>query len=208
MAQETKKEKREAARKARLEAELSRKRAQQKKRFAMLAVVTAVVLLAGYLFYQQSATSNKAGEAAAKAAGCGPVKTYPELTRAPHIAPTDPPPKYNSTPPTSGQHFAQPAQWGSHDDSVDNRIIVHNLEHGGVIINYKDVSPSDVDKLNTLADSFDDGVVAQPNKDITSPVVLTSWRTLQACKKVSVQAIRHFISAHCNKAPEKFGLKC
>ena len=50
-----------------------------------------------------------------------------------HLQNPDAPVKYNSFPPSSGPHYAQPAPWGVYPDSIKQTILVHNLEHGGVV---------------------------------------------------------------------------
>ena len=47
--------------------------------------------------------------------------------------------KYNSVPATSGLHQPQPLApivWGVYDEPVEQIKVVHNLEHGGVIVQY------------------------------------------------------------------------
>ncbi len=43
---------------------------------------------------------------------------------------------YNSNPPTSGPHLDQLAVWGIHDQSIPDELQVHNLEDGGVMVQY------------------------------------------------------------------------
>jgi len=206
---DTKKAKREAARKARLEAELARKKAQQRKRIAMIAGGLVIVLIVAYVLNKQSESSNENIAALSTKAGCGKVQSFKELPRNPHLTPGDPQPKYNSNPPTSGLHMPSPGPWGSQDKTVDKRILVHNLEHGGVVINYNKISDKEIDRLNALGDdTYVDGVIVQPNPGITAPIAMTSWQTLETCKKVSIPVIKAFIKAHCNKGPEKLGLDC
>jgi len=206
---DTKKAKREAARKARLEAELARKKAQQRKRIALIAGGLVIALIVAYVLSKQSESSSKNIAALSTKAECGKAQTFKELPRNPHLTPGDPEPKYNSNPPTSGRHLPSPGPWGSQDKAVDKKILVHNLEHGGVIIHYNKISDKEIDQLNSLADdTYVDGVIVQPNPAITASIAMTSWRTLETCKKVSVPVIKAFIKAHCNKGPEKLSLSC
>lgn len=50
---------------------------------------------------------------------------------------------YNSNPPTSGDHYASPADWGVHSEPVADEYVVHNLEHGGVWLTYNCSIPED-----------------------------------------------------------------
>lgn len=53
-----------------------------------------------------------------------------------HIATDTPRMKYNSDPPTSGQHYAETAPRGVNDEEIDDRHLIHNLEHGEIWISY------------------------------------------------------------------------
>ena len=54
-----------------------------------------------------------------------------------HItSPGSPHEPYNSDPPTSGPHVQWVAKWGAHRIAVPLEVQVHNLEDGGVVIQY------------------------------------------------------------------------
>ncbi len=60
---------------------------------------------------------------------------------------------YGQNPPTSGSHWpspAAPAPWGIKDTTLPNEVIVHNLEHGGVVVFYKSLTAEETDKLKDL----------------------------------------------------------
>src|SRR5688572_15663802 len=44
--------------------------------------------------------------------------------------------EYNSNPATSGPHNPSPAPWGIKDQEIPDQTLVHNLEHGGIVISY------------------------------------------------------------------------
>ena len=70
---------------------------------------------------------------------------------------------YNSFPPSSGPHYAQPAPWGIYPDSIKQTILVHNLEHGGIVIQYGNgVSKDDVQKLQSFYQDDPSGLVVAP----------------------------------------------
>ena len=207
--EDTRKARREAARKERIEAQRARERAKKRKRLMVGSLVTIVALLAGFLLFQRFQSTRGAVQKAAKQAKCSGVRQLAELNKGTdHLPAGAPDPKYNSNPPTSGPHLGSTAPWGAQDETVDKKLLVHNLEHGGVIIHYKDLPPKDVDAINDLVDSYPDGVIAQPSDDIERPVAISAWRHLQTCQKVSIDVIKAFIKEHCNKGPEKLGLGC
>ena len=99
-------------------------------------VLVGGLLAAGGIAVLSSALSGGAVSPAKKlvAAGCT-FKTYPDLG-AKHVQSLDANVKYNSFPPTSGPHYFRPAIWGSYNEPLALVQEVHNLEHGGVIVQY------------------------------------------------------------------------
>lgn len=53
-----------------------------------------------------------------------------------HLKANEAPPVYNSNPPTSGAHDEVPAKPGIYEYSLEDRHLVHSLEHGYVVISY------------------------------------------------------------------------
>ena len=43
---------------------------------------------------------------------------------------------YNTRPPTSGPHLPSIARWGLHTQPIPHELQVHNLEDGGVLVQY------------------------------------------------------------------------
>src|SRR3989344_4007834 len=101
----------------------------------VLAVIAAVIY--GLVLWSKKAAENRPGEAIA------------ELGRD-HIPVGSPRPDYNSNPPTSGNHYGTPANWGVYNEPLPDEHLVHNLEHGGIWISYRD--PSDQDLIGKLKD--------------------------------------------------------
>ena len=65
-----------------------------------------------------------------------PGKEVPDLGNT-HIQRLgDPHVPYNSDPPTSGPHMPGIAPWGFYDKPIPKEYQVHNLEDGGVVIQY------------------------------------------------------------------------
>src|SRR6266571_1556632 len=127
----------------------ARREAERRRRQRTLAwtagVVVVVLALVGLILYQGRDTSTKltrpsaaALATAMKAAGCGDVKQFPQAGRN-HIAPDKQPSNWNSNPPTSGDHLGTPLPRGIYADQQDERAAVHNLEHGYVVIQYKNL---------------------------------------------------------------------
>ncbi|CAN5826330.1 hypothetical protein BH23ACT12_BH23ACT12_00980 [soil metagenome] len=206
---EERKAKREAARQERIAAARKRQRAKRRKQI-LISILVLIAVGAGVVFaVQRSQSENAAFAAAAEAAGCGPIESFPdELEGKPHLAADETFAGYETNPPTSGVHRGQTAPWGSYREAPDHETLLHNLEHGGVIIHYKDLSDDEVDQLDEFADSRIDGVISIPNQEIEKPIALASWRHMQECDELNTTAIEGFIKERCNKAPEKLGITC
>jgi hypothetical protein len=194
--------KREAARQERIAAAKKKQKAKRRKRI-LIAAAVAVALAGGIAFAMQRSAADKAAAAqAAKAAGCGPVLTLKNQGRE-HLGPNATYNNYNSNPPTSGPHNPSPAPWGSYPDPVEKERLVHNLEHGGIVIYHKDLPDAQVDRLESFVDSYRDAVISVPDDSIDSPLVITSWTRMRKCERFSEKAVQGYIDEWCGKGPEK-----
>lgn len=89
-----------------------------------------------------------------------------QLYRAPHA--------WNSDPPTSGWHDPAPAPWGVHDTPIHPAVLVHNLEHSGVVVQYRDLPPEAVKGLAVLLQQDSPKLVLAPNRCLKTPIVATA----------------------------------
>lgn len=206
-AAEERKAKREAARQERIE--IARKRQQAKRRKQiMISIVLLVALAAATVYGVNRARGQSAALAAAiDEAGCSDIRSF-DSEGEEHLAPNESYSDYQTNPPTSGPHRAQPAPWGSYRDAPEQETLVHNLEHGGIVIHYKDLNDADIDRIDAFADSYGDGVISAPNPDIETPVAFAAWRHHQTCEQLNFTVIEGFIADRCNKGPEKVGVTC
>lgn len=97
----------------------------------------------------------------------------------PHVA-LGTPFAYNSNPPTSGPHFAQPANWGLYDYEVPDQIFIHNLEHGGIWIAYRPSVPAAVvAELTAIVREFGGAkLVMAPRSANDADVSVAAWSRL------------------------------
>jgi len=200
---EERKAKREAARQERVA--LARQKQKAKRRKQTLIGGVLVVALLGAIVYgvQKSSSQKAAAAAAAEAAGCGPVQEIENQGRN-HIALSQTFSDYNSNPPTSGPHYAERlANWGTYNEETPESTLIHNLEHGGVIIHYKGQTDDQIDRIDSFVESYQDGVISNPNERIDKPIAIASWTRMQQCESFSPDAVAGYIQEHCNKGPEK-----
>jgi hypothetical protein len=116
-------------------------------------------------------------------------------------------PPYNSTPPTSGWHWADAvAPPGVHTEPIPNEVQVHNLEHGEIMIQYDCPSgcPEIVDALAAIVRTYPKKVVLAPYPGIGRPIALTAWGKLAFLDQVDEGFIRRFIADRKDKGPEVF----
>lgn len=121
---------------------------------------------------------------------------------------------YNSVPPTSGQHWAAPAApapWGINDTNLPNEVTTHNLEHGGVVIAYNNLTSAEVDQLRSIVRQLMSGgypkVILEPYPKLTdAKVALTAWTWLYKLPTVDQTQIVRFFRAHYEpvEAPERY----
>jgi hypothetical protein len=126
-----------------------------------------------------------------------PGEAYPVMQTV-HIATLDAPHvPYNSTPPTSGPHLGSGvADLAFHTKPVPPELLVHNLEHGHIVIYYGDVSPADQSLLKELQERYADMVVVVPATDGSRGITLTAWGRLLRLPKASTGQIERFIKAY------------
>lgn len=109
--------------------------------------------------------------------------------------------QYSQVPPTSGPHWNLPhAGWGVKDTPQDDERAVHNLEHGGIVINYKGLSPDDLANLKTLVRRFTAGeyrkVMLRPYDRMDNGIVLTAWSWSHRLERYDEDVITRFVQGH------------
>ncbi len=127
-----------------------------------------------------------------------PGVSFPDQGNAHIQAPGEPHPPYNSDPPTSGAHLPYLAPWGIHTEPIAKELQIHNLEDGGVMVQYNCPTPCPdlVDKLKTIVNRYDRQVVLAPYPGMKTRIALTAWRRLEAFDDFDEARIVKFIRAY------------
>lgn len=184
------------------------------------AGIVAVVLVLAYLLLGSGSSSGSAADPTKQleAAGCT-VKAVAALPGSDHsvITPEGTSVKWNTDPPTNGPHYANPAIWGAYTDSLLPAQVVHNLEHGGIFIQYgKAVPQATVDELKGFYDAHQEGTLLAPLPRLGSKIALGAWTTTGAsatdkgtayvvkCAGFDEAAYAAFFKAYQFKGPERF----
>jgi hypothetical protein len=180
-------------------------------------LVMLVLVLAVLAFANRGSDAAPAGNPgpALRAAGCT-LKTYEGLSQS-HVHSLDAKVKWNSFPPSSGPHYDQPAPWGFYDEPLNQRIVVHNLEHGGVAIQYGNrVPPQTRDQLQEFYRKDPRGLIVAPLPALKDEIALTAWTAqftkggkdliafgrVAKCSRFDAKAFDAFVSAFRFKGPE------
>ena len=107
---------------------------------------------------------------------------------------------YASNPPTSGEHYQSEAPWGVHAQPLPDELIIHNLEHGGIWISYKD--PKDTElaaKLAQVTRRYTTKVILTPRPQNDAPIAVAAWGHLLKLQEFDEVKIVAFISAYRGK---------
>lgn len=169
----------------------SQKRKRLIRKIAIWAIIILVVGASGYGLYYLASRPEKPR----------PGQAFPILGQE-HIAIGASHPPYNSNPPTSGPHYAQPADWGVYQQELPDEQLVHNLEHGGIWISYKDIDPKTKSDLEAIGKRYPGSVVVTPRPANDAKIVLASWGRLEKLESFDETEIVDFINANKNKSPE------
>lgn len=212
---QTRQERREAARRARIEAQRKRERARRIRRnVIVIVVVLGVVAAVAFLVVRNRQSAARLADAVI-AAGASEIMEHDEEGSS-HVEPpatVD----YETDPPTSGNHYENVAGWGVYRETVQAETLVHNLEHGGVVIHYRpdDLTDEEIEMLEDFVEEdypdtqdLQGGVILNPNPDIPEPVALAAWQHTQTMEEPNLVVIEHFISERCGEGPEKVPLSC
>lgn len=119
---------------------------------------------------------------------------------------------YNSNPPTSGPHLPFLAPWGIHRSPIPKELQVHNLEDGGVVIQYNcKECPELVQKLEALVQAYQkqaeeekkkngftrhEHLVLAPYPGMDTTIALTAWGRIDKLKEYEEKRIKAFIEAY------------
>lgn len=128
--------------------------------------------------------------------------SYPNLGQQ-HIAVGQTHPAYNSNPPTSGWHYIDPAPWGVYKNQLPDETLIHNLEHGGIWLSYKDTTNQEIiNQLLDIASKYPSHIIVEPRPQNDSPVAVAAWRQLLKMDTVDADVIYAFIRRYRKNGPE------
>ena len=208
---EQKQQRREAEERRNQEA----KRQQRKRNMITLGIAVLVIALVAALVISDRKKAEGPVGVAAEEADCTEKEEF-EAAGAEHIAEGAPHEPYNSTPPTNGPHHDSPAQAGFSAEPIEPEHLVHNLEHGMIVIWYNPGAPQELkDQLQAVVEQEFAATVAAPFEGLDKNFYLSAWNKLPSdgedsegtgytigCDAVAQEVIDDFRREHQGKGPE------
>lgn len=168
---------------------------------------SGIVLLGAVLLFLALARGGGDEELAERMRGAGCTFETFESEGRRHVDALDAEVEYKTEPPTSGSHFGIPAIWDIYDRPVNQLQAVHNLEHGGIVIQYGSRVPrATVDRIAELYREDPNGMLVAPRPRLGDKIALTAWTHLSTCTRFDEGAFKAFRDAYRGKGPEPFAV--
>jgi hypothetical protein len=226
----TKRERRELAREERRREEREKAaRARRNRALTTVGVLAGIVGVAALFWFTREPEAETgltvvraAAEEASQDAGCETVEMPPAASTA-HLSEPAPDAEdlYPMRPAHSGPHFPAVHPIGVFDDPRDERLVIHNLEHGAIIVWYDpDVAdPAEVAEAEAWAEERNRagfagrsgaGIVVAPFErelDSGKAFAKRAWVVATDCDSFEVAAADAFLIENygaVGQAPERF----
>lgn len=150
-------------------------------------------------------------EESAQKAGCELMLDLPDEGNS-HFTDVDKG-SYDTNPPTSGDHYANPTETGSgalaegaYVGTIPESRLVHAMEHGRVEIRYSPDLPQDQQlELKGVFDEDPGGVILTRDKDLPYAVAFSAWTNAIGCKTFNplvLDVARNFRDTFRGNGPE------
>jgi hypothetical protein len=122
---------------------------------------------------------------------------------------------WNTFPPTNGPHYVDAAVFGQYEEPLSQAQVVHNLEHGGIAIQYgSDVPQEIVAELRGFYDEHQNGTLLAPLPELGRTIAIGAWVSpgggksgvgyLAKCAAFDEEAYTTFFDEFQFKGPERF----
>ncbi len=176
-------------------------RRARRKRYVRVGAFSAVGVIA--FFFIISLFAGSLPISIGERAPTGPGIRIPDQGTI-HVDPGEDHPLYNTVPATSGWHYDRPlapARWGVHETVLEDEVLLHNLEHGGIGVHYD--CPDACNELVAELERVVENTVDRNGKAILSPypgmesrIVLTAWTFIDRLDVFDEARIEAFIESH------------
>jgi hypothetical protein len=125
---------------------------------------------------------------------------------------------YQTNPPSSGDHWGMWAMFKSYTLPVPREMLVHNLEHGAIVMAYgcpggcpdvpiafEDVAADfGADPLCVASPTGAERsrIIITPDPELAEPIGLSAWRATYVATCIDPDSMLAFVTKHYAKAPE------
>jgi hypothetical protein len=199
-------------------------------RWALVVIaIVAVGAIVGVVVAATSGGGSSNGSSDVKAAMLSAGCTYHDVKPLPPTKPGSPlgyhadsptlttKVKWSTFPPSGGGHYPLWAVWGFYRAPINPRRVVHNEEHGGVILWWgPNVPSSTVDQLEAFYRESPNAMFGTPIAGLGNKVAITAWTGdpatyyhgsygighIAICPKFDEAAFTKFRDAYRGKGPE------
>jgi len=187
-------------------------RRKRRKRYIFIAIGSTVALLFIISLLVPGGSGNQTSSNVNLNTG-GPVEILDDQGRG-HIAPGNAGGPYLTIPPASGSHWitnpsetvptGSPARWGAYGTPLPDEVQIHNLEHGGIVLNYNcsEGCAELVDQLQSVIPGQGAQFILAPYPNMSTRIAITSWRHIDQMDEFDADRLNAFIDAYLDRAPE------
>jgi hypothetical protein len=113
--------------------------------------------------------------------------------------------EYNSFPPSNGTHNPVPAIWNIYDEPVRQMLLIHNLEHGGIVVQHGDQVPAEeLDRIRAWYADDPNAKIVAPLPSLGDKVAVTAWTHVMTCPGFNEEAFDTFTESFRYQGPERF----
>lgn len=146
--------------------------------------------------------------AAKKTAAPTPVGNQHKIMRTRNHIPEGTAVEYSTTPPTSGDHRVRWSQCGFFEHQLADERIVHNLEHGNIVVSYNLATQEEVDELRRVFEDIGPstlwGVARAYDKIPPGTVAVSTWGVLDTMEGIDAERLEAFFDAYAGSlGPER-----
>ncbi len=188
---------------------ITNKRKKTNKLYLIASLVIAVLVIASFAFASFSGGGGHAERGSAEGYVDG-VGIQVDIEGATHVVEgtnVD----YQTSPPASGDHWPTPGRCGFFEDGLPDERVVHNMEHGNIVVNYNLPLASDVSALRNALDGIGLnniwGVARAYDGIPTGQVALSTWGIIDTFVGIDRDRISRFFEAYSGGGPEG-GIPC
>lgn len=222
--EQSKRERQKARRQARRQQELARARREQatSKTLRLLGLLAVLALIGWFVGnwivdWRTDRQLLAQSQERAEEAGCddGGIQPDQGAGHIEDVAAVTPKAIYPDRPASSGPHLGTVVRTGVYDELIDERLMVHNLEHGYVNVYYSEDAPAEQveqmkDWVRQRIDSGNPKMVVAPAigewSDPDADFAFVAWRYRQFCDAFDEAVLLAFMNQHYGLkgiAPEK-----